>query len=194
MSDCRFVGCAVGGKRLDHLGSCSTRTALEVLHGAEGRLVPGLGRTDDTVGDHAHAVVVLVCVSERVVDAHVRQPPDQHERRRPEPFEEYLEVGAEEAGVAPLRDAVLARPGNQRRPQLRPIVAFEAVNPFDSVEFATEVDGVGPVCLLEEDDGEYDEGEGISDFEAPLPRSRSGSGRLLFGRRDDGSDLEGRKW
>ena len=83
-------------KLVDHFGGTPAGAVLEVFHSAERRVVAGLRRPDHAVVDHTHVVVVLVAIGEGVVHAHVRQTTDEEEGRRPQAFEEYLQIGAEE--------------------------------------------------------------------------------------------------
>ncbi len=67
-------------------------------------------------------------------------------------LEQDFEIGTEEAGVPALGDAVLTCPGEQRRPELGAGIAFDAVGAFVAVELAPEIDAVGSMRFLEEDD------------------------------------------
>ena len=123
---------------------------LQVLHGIQGRLVPGAAGAADAVGDDPDVEVALMGVGEGVVHADVGQTSDEHQRRGPQTAQHDLELGAEEPGVPTLDDVELVLPrGELQGGALRTLDAVPALGP---VELAAEVDPAAPVHLLEEDD------------------------------------------
>jgi hypothetical protein len=113
-----------------------------------------VGTAHAVLGDPAE-VVALVRVDERVVDADVREHPDENQRVHRQASQRDLEVGAEDARIAPLGDHVIV--GTQAQElgvACGQLLSFEAVDVLRAVEFASGVDHVPAMHFLEEDHGD----------------------------------------
>ena len=95
---------------------------------------------------------MLVGVNEGVVDTDVGMPTDEDECVCTQAFEEDLQVGPEEAGVAPLADHVVIWPHLEVACYLGTGISLKEVDPLRAVQFTAKVDQVAPVGLLEEYD------------------------------------------
>jgi hypothetical protein len=145
---------------------------LEVLHGGEGGVVALDGRAEDAVLQHPDVVVPLVGVGEGVVHADVGQPADQQQGLHVEAPQQDLELGAEEARVAPLGDEVVALPRAELLDELGARVALEAMDALVAVQLPTEVHQVPPVDLLGEDDRHASRPAGLNHPDDPLHQLR----------------------
>ena len=145
---------------------------LEVFHGAERRVMPGPRGPDHAVAHHPHVVVVLMAVREGVVHAHIGQAADEDKGRRVQPLQKYLQIGAEEAGVPALGNAIFADAGSEGRPQLGPLITLDTVDGLVAVELAPEVDSIAPVGFLKEDDGDVCRTGGLDDALSPTDHLR----------------------
>src|ERR1700689_3297664 len=150
-SDHHAVGLAGPRKRLEHLVAAHQAVALQVAHRCQRRLVGGERRPAHAVADHQAAVVVLVGVSERVVHAHVRQRPHQHQPLNAVGFEHQRKLGGKERRVATLADQILVSGGSDAVGELGRSIALQAVDRLLAVELTTEVDQRALVHLLDED-------------------------------------------
>lgn len=102
---------------------------------------------------HAHAVAVLMAVDERVVHADVGQLACQDQRLGLQALQEDLQIGAEEAGLAPVDDQVLPLAfGSQRLDELGIGRAFHAMHTLVAIELPAEVGMAHAVSRGEEDD------------------------------------------
>src|SRR4029450_10638788 len=79
-----------------------------------------------------------------------------------------LEVGAEEARVAPLGDEVVALAWAQLLDEFGARVALQTVDALVPVQFPTEVHQVSTVDLLGEDDRHASRPAGVNDSDDPL--------------------------
>src|SRR6266540_3598235 len=126
-------------------------SALQVLHGGKGGVVALDGRAKDTVFEHPDVVVPLVSVSEGVVHADVGQSADQQQGMHVEAPQQDLELGAEEARVAPFGNEVVALARAELLDELGAGVALETVDALVAVQLPAEVYEVSTVDLLGED-------------------------------------------
>jgi hypothetical protein len=94
-----------------------------------------------------------MALDEGVVDADIGEAAGEHQGLGLEAFQEDLQVGAEEAGVAALADAIVRRAHVHLVRDLGERRGLDAVHALAAVELAPEVNMVGAMDLLEEDDG-----------------------------------------
>src|SRR6266545_121657 len=166
---------ALGSGRLCQLVECCQHclaglagSVLEVLHGGKRRVVAPDGRAKHAVFEHPDVVVPLVSVSEGVVHADVGQPADQQQGLHVEASQQDLEVGAEEARVAPFGDEVVTLAWAELLDEFGARVALQTMDALLAVQLPTEVHEVSTVDLLGEDDRYASGPAGVNHSDDPL--------------------------
>ena len=86
-------------------------------------------------------------------------------RASDEPPQQYFQLGAVEARVAPLDDVVFVVAWPQLVGQLGRTPAVDAMDVLDAVELAADVDQAGTVDLLEEDHRHTGPARGVDDLD-----------------------------